>query len=130
MNNRIINTAVFIDLAKAFDTVNHKILLKKLDYIGIKGNLHKILENYLCNRKQTPTVNSCISKSRNITCAVPQGSILGPLLFSIYVNDLSSVLKNCKYQLYADDTVIYHTDINVEDSKTNLEQNLERFTDW
>ena len=130
INNREITTAVFIDLAKAFDTVNHTILLKKLGYIGIKGNLHKILENYLCNRKQMTTVNNIVSKHRRITCGVPQGSILGPLLFLIYVNDISSVIRNCKYQLYADDTVIYHTCMNENDSKINLERNLDNFAAW
>ena len=130
INNRNITTAVFIDLAKAFDTVNHEILLKKLDFIGIKGNLLKLLKNYLCNRKQSTTVNNRTSKYRNITCGVPQGSILGPLLFLIYVNDLSSVLRKCKYQLYADDTVIYHTCNDINDSKDKLESDLSRFTDW
>ena len=61
----------------------------------------------------TTTVNNMISSKRNITCGVPQGSILGPLLFLVYVNDLSSILRNCKFQLYADDTVIYHTNANM-----------------
>ena len=130
LNNREMTTAVFIDLAKAFDTVNHEILLKKLKYIGIKGNLLKLLKNYLCNRKQTTTVNSNISGYRDITCGVPQGSILGPLLFLMYVNDLSSVLRYCKYQLYADDTVIYHTNHDVNISKENLEKDLKKFIIW
>ena len=130
INNREITTTVYIDLAKAFDTVNHKILLKKLKFIGIKGNLLKLLGNYLKNRKQTTTLNDSTSKFRDIVCGVPQGSILGPLLFLIYVNDVSSVLRNCKYQLYADDTVIYHTSNDVNYSKNHIECDLKRFTKW
>ena len=130
INNMKITTAVYIDLPKAFDTVNHKILIKKLNFIGIKGNLLKLLENYLTNRKQTTTINNLASSKRNITCGVPQGSILGPLLFLVYVNDLASVLKSCNYQLYADDTVIYHTDMNVNISKATLEKDLKKFTNW
>ena len=130
MNNRQYTTSIFIDLAKAFDTVNHHILLKKLTHLGIKGNLNKLLQNYLTNRKQTTSINNLTSSERNITCGVPQGSILGPLLFLVYVNDLSGILRNCKYQLYADDTVIYDTNIDLSTSKQNLEGNLERFTSW
>ena len=88
-------------MAKAFDTVNHEILLKKLN------NLLKLLQNYLYNRKQCKIANGRTSQLRNITCGIPQGSTVGPLLFILYVNDIKSVLKHCKYQLYADDTVFY-----------------------
>ena len=130
INNREITTAVYIDLAKGFDTVNHKILLEKLKFVGIKGNLIKSLKNFLENRKQTTTINNQKSASRYITCGVPQGSILDPLLFLIYVNDLPSVLRNCKYQLYADDTVIYHTNVDVNISKAYLEKDVERLISW
>ena len=76
------------------------------------------------------TINNMTSKTREITCGVPQGSILGPLLFLVYVNDLSSVVRNCKYQLYADDTVIYHTHCDIKISKEMLEGDLNRFTSW
>ena len=130
INKRKCTTSVFIDLAKAFDTVNHEILLKKLKILGIQGNLITLLGNYLTNRKQTTTINNRSSNERNITCGVPQGSILGPLLFLVYVNDLSSILQDCNFQLYADDTVIYHTDDDVNISKMKLEANLKRFTVW
>ena len=99
INNKETTIACFIDLAKTFDTVNHKIIIKKLEYLGITGNLNKDFENYLTNRKQRTTIENKTSDYRDITCGVPQGSILGPMLFLIYVNDLSNVIENCKYQL-------------------------------
>ena len=96
INNKETTKACFIDLAKAFDTVYHKILIKKLEYLGITGNLNKSFENYLTNGKQRTTIENSSSELRNITCGVPQGSILGPMLFLIYVNDLSNVIEKCK----------------------------------
>ena len=130
INNKETTVACFIDLAKAFDTVNHKILIKKLEHLGITGNLNKFFENYLTNRKQRTTIDSKTSDYRNITCGVPQGSILGPMLFLIYVNDLSNVIENCKYQLYADDTVIYFTGSDLNVSTKILEKDLKNFTEW
>ena len=94
---------------KAFDTVYHEILIKKLQKIGIKGVLLEWLKNYLSNRKQCTVANNIVSSYRNITYGVPQGSVLGPLLFLIYVNNLSNIIKNSKISMYADDTVIYIT---------------------
>ena len=96
-------------MAKAFDTVNHNILCKKLSKLGIGGDLGKLLVNYLTNRTQCTSANGITSPYHDIICGVPQGSILGPLLFIMYMNDIESVCKKCKYLLYADDTVIYNT---------------------
>ena len=107
INNKQTTIAVFIDAIKAFDTVNHQISIKKLGKIGIQGSLLKWLENYLTKRKQCTVANNITSSYRNITYGVPQGSVLGLLLFLIYVNDISNVITNSKISLYADDTVIY-----------------------
>ena len=131
INNNMTTIACFIDLAKAFDTVNHNILIKKkLEHLGITGNFNNFFENYLTNRKQRTTIENNHSDYRNITCGVPQGSILGPMLFLIYVNDLSNVITNCKYQLYADDTVIYCTRNDLTLSANILENDLRNFTNW
>ena len=108
---------VFLDLKKAFDTVNHKILLKKLYHYGIRGNLNKWFESYLAVRSQYVLFNGKTSDTRNVNCGVPQGSILGPLLFILYINDLSNVSDILFYVLFADDTNVF---LNGKDIKIIL----------
>ena len=79
---------IFLDLARAFDTVNLNILLKKLDKYGISGNAHHLLSSYLTNRKQRVKFKNVESSTENVVCGVPQEAILGPLLFLIYINYL------------------------------------------
>jgi len=98
---------IFIDLRKAFDTVNHSILLTKLKHYGIRDTSFNWFNSYLSNRKQYVFLNGETSQLRNITCGVPQGSVLGPLLFLIYINDLPNISKILNFYLFADDTNIY-----------------------
>ena len=107
VHNQKYGCGVFIDLNKAFDTVNHSILLRKLEHYGIRGVALDWFISYLSGRKQYVSVNGHISGYCEITCGVPQGSVLGPLLFLIYINDLPSVSKSLAFYLLADDTNIY-----------------------
>ena len=84
MDRKMFNLVVFIDLKKAFGTVNHKILLKKLELYGVKGDALSLIESYLTDRIQKCQVNEVVSSEQSVTCEIPQGSILGPLLFLLY----------------------------------------------
>ena len=95
---------IFVDLQKAFDTVNHSILLEKLKYYGISGNINTWFRSYLCNRKQYVAIGGQSSKYTTLEHGVPQGSVLGPLLFLLYINDLHECIKFSKAFHFADDT--------------------------
>ena len=95
---------IFVDFQKAFDTVDHDILLENLEYYGVRGISNKLFASYLSNRKQFLSVNGYKSNLADVKCGVPQGSILGPLLFLIYINDLHAAIKYSAVHHFADDT--------------------------
>ena len=98
---------LLIDFKKAFDSINHNIMMKKLQGCGISGPLLRLLESYLQERIQYVQLNKSKSKTRSITYGVPQGSLLGPRLFSLYVNDLPSAIASSEVCLFADDSTFY-----------------------
>ena len=104
---------VFLDLSKAFDTIDHDIMLNKLISLGFSDSAVLWFKAYLTNRSQSVRVNGIVSDPQSIPIVVPQGLILGPLLFLSYIKDLSSVLEECDIQLYADDTLLLYSSNSV-----------------
>ena len=129
-NNNEVTIAVYIDAMKAFDTVNHQILIKKLQKFGIAGRLLNWLINYLTNRKQCTIANDIVSEYRDITYGVPQGSVLCPLLFLIYINDISNSVFNSKISMYADDTVIYISHSDMKTAISLIQSDLDNLYTW
>ena len=121
--------SVFLDISKAFDKVWHKGLLFKLSQNGISGNLLDLLSSFLSDRKQRVLLNGQTSEWRNVTAGVPQGSILGPLLFLIYINDLSGDLSS-KAKLFADDTSLFSVTHDITTSANELNNDLKKISDW
>jgi len=125
-----INAVVFLDLKKAFDTVDHEILLSKLSNYGIYGHAHQWFKSYLENRTQMCSINGSLSKSRSLSCGVPQRTILGPLLFLLYINDLPNSLSNCEPRMYADDTHLTYAGDNAVNIQWRQNQDLENVHNW
>lgn len=129
MNSGKATAALFLDLKKAFDTVDHDILISKLDDFGVKGSALNWFKSYLTDRSQIVSVNSNFSDPQGINIGVPQGSILGPLLFIIYINSLP-INVTCKCVMYADDTTLLCSSTDPEELKSDLSLNLNRIGKW
>lgn len=126
VDNKKIVGALFIDLKKAFDTLNHGILLDKLNYCGIRGVANNLVESYLSGRSQYVTINETRSLIKPITTGVPQGSNIGPLLFLVYINDLGNLPLNGTARLFADDTAIFYPDTSPSSIINQMNQDLEK----
>lgn len=122
--------AVFLDFKKAFDTVNHNVLLSKLSKFNLSVNTMIWMESYLNNRKQCTRVGDKCSSFANCISGVPQGSILGPLLFCIYINDLPQTCPDVNIQMYADDTVIFTHARSKEHAAAKLTASMSKVSDW
>ena len=125
-----INISVFLDLKKAFDTVDHGILLAKLTKYGVAGTSLRWVTSYLTSRKQYCVLNGHKSSLKTVHCGIPQGSCLGPLLLILYVNDFEQCLKKCTPNMYADDTSITCSGEDIYDLCNDLKAEIENITEW
>ena len=131
-NEKCDTLAIYIDFKQAFDTVNHHMLVNKLPMFNFDENLCCILKSYLLNRSQSTFINGHTSEESYITYGVPQGSVLGPKLFLIFINDLVQNISHCKYFLYADDIVMYRKldSANVETEIDLFNKDVQSLETW
>ena len=134
LNNRedkIPTVAVFIDLSKAFDTISHKGLITKLQKYGIKNDVLNLLKDYLSHRTQQTSINGTLSQPREITFLESlRVSLLGPIFFLLFINDMEKVIKHSHICLFADDTVLYNSNINKETMELELQEDLTSLSRW
>ena len=121
---------MFIDLEKAFDTVNHKILLSKLEHYGVRGVANDWFSSYLSLRKQKVSLEGISSEYQHISCGVPQGSILGPLLFLLYINDMHKTVKHSLMHHFADDTNLLCSDKDPKQLRKKMNEDLKLIFEW
>ena len=130
LDNNMFAVGVFIDLQKAFDTVDHNILLSKLEHYGIRGISYNWFKSYLTNRKQYVLVNETKSKLLSVNFGVPQGSVLGPLLFLLYINDLNKAIKYSTTRHFADDTSLLIKKKSLKQLQKQLNIDLKSLYKW
>ena len=128
--NKLYSCGVFLDLQKAFDTVNHNILLQKLAYYGVRGLANNWLRTFISQRVQFTSINKTNSDPHLITHGVPQGSVLGPLLFLIFINDLHKAIKNSDVHLFADDTNLLYSYKSLKKINKHINQDLSFLSKW
>ena len=129
MNEGKVTGAIFLDLKKAFDTVSHKLILRKLNSYGITENSLQWFKSYLEDRSQAVNINSTLSDFRHIDIEIPHGSILGPLLFIVFVNSLPDSVKG-KCVMYADDTTLLTSSSDPLALETDLKGSLDMVQNW
>ena len=125
-----IGCGIFVDLQKAFDTVEHDILLAKLEHYGIHGISNEWFKSYLFDKKQFVSINGHVSNKVSVKYGVPQGSVLGPLLFLIYINDLNHAIKFCKVHHFADDTNLVHFSKSANKLNKYINIEMKNLTNW
>jgi len=122
--------SIFLDLSKAFDTLDHSILLTKMHHFGIRGVALQIISDYLSRRTQRTYCNNSLSSPLPITCGVPQGSILGPLLFLIYINDIHKSSSLFNFIMLADDTTLLFSVKSLTCLQSTVNNELDKVSEW
>ena len=130
LNNGNFVLGRFLDFSKAFDTVNHVILLQKLYKYGVPGNCYDWFHSYLSERKQYVIYQNTSSEINQIKCGDPQGSILGPLLFLLYINDIVNISQDIFLLLFADDTNLFINGKNISKMSELLNNELKKVVEW
>ena len=133
MDHKLFSCAISIDLKKAFDTVQHSILLRKLEFYGVRGLVNDWFGSYLSNRNQTTEINGYISTKEIKPCGVPKGSVLGPLLLLLFINDRTNSSTKLKYFLFADfadGTGLLYANRNLNLLKTTINAELKLICEW
>ena len=123
-------SGVFLDFSKAFDIVNHEILLNQLESYGIRGLPFKFFNSYLTNRQQYVKLGNFESPNQTMICGIPQGSTLGPLLFLIYINDLPNCSEKLTFKIFADDTNVFASARDFKSLETLMNSELEKVKEW
>ena len=130
INKSVVTTAVYIDFSKAFNCVQHDTLLNKLSHLNLDPNFMMWTASCLTGREQRTLVNNIYSSCLPVPQGVPQGSVLGPLLYIIYANDIGDRIKNNGFTFYADDTVLYSKKRSLEESRVDLQKDLDGLANW
>ena len=130
IENEMTTTGVLLDFRKAFDSIDHDIICKKFKFLGFSELTIRWFKSYLTDRMQRIKVNNMFSSYEKIKRGVPQGSILGPTIFLLFINDLSNILEGTEVSSYADDTLIYCSGKNTQDQEGILNRNLKRVFQW
>ena len=130
IDNQKYSCGIFLDFSKAFDTVDHGILIRKLELYGIRGIARDWFMPYLTNRKQFVSIKDINSEYSNISCGVPQGTVLGLILFLLYINDFNNCSQVLDFHLFADDSNLFYSNKNLKDLEQTINEELKNVSDW
>ena len=122
--------STFVDLTKAFDTVDHELLLQKLEHYGIRGHANDFFRTYLTDRQQYMVINDAKSSLGKIECGVPQGSVLGLLFFTTYINDIQNAVGAENFRLFADETALFMSHTNLTQLLCDIKTKIKHLMKW